>query len=268
MRFPFTISDDSITVFVAGKIRTVLSGQKNFNELRDHLKLPVHNELTVLRLSDREEAVRSAAGSLVEIKHGQVYYKGEVVHGAITNKLLNMLDAGFDVTPWGKFLEKLMDNPSYRSRNCLFEFLEHFNAPITPEGNFIAFKRVRLDWKDIHSGTVDNSLGTVVKMDRAKVDDDPKHTCSSGLHVCADEYLKGYADPNSSRTLVVEVNPANVVAVPYDYNFSKMRVCEYKVLSQIDVKDIPDILAGEMYDEQEWNSDWDEGDGYGYGEDC
>jgi hypothetical protein len=47
---------------------------------------------------------------------------------------------------------------------------------------------------------------------------------------------------------VVEVNPANVVAVPYDYNFSKMRVCEYKVLTEIEPKEIPDILSEEMYD--------------------
>jgi hypothetical protein len=85
-------------------------------------------------------------------------------------------------------------------------------------------------------------------MDRSKVDDDPQHTCSSGLHVCADEYLKGYATGENNRTLVVEVNPANVVAVPYDYNFSKMRVCEYKVLTEIEPKEIPDILSEEMYD--------------------
>jgi hypothetical protein len=91
-----------------------------------------------------------------------------------------------------------------------------------------------------------------VTMDRSKVDDDPQHTCSSGLHVCADEYLKGYATGSDNRTLVVEVNPADVVAVPYDYNFSKMRVCRYKVLAQIEPKEIPDVLDSVVYDESEW----------------
>jgi hypothetical protein len=47
--------------------------------------------------------------------------------------------------------------------------------------------------------------------------------------------------------VVVEVNPANVVAVPYDYNFAKMRVCEYKVVEEIEPARIQEILDSEMY---------------------
>lgn len=246
MRVPYTLSAESITVFVNGKMRTVLSDSANFEKLKDHLRKPEHDTETILRLSDREEAVRSSH-SAVEVINGTVYYKGEELHNALTNKLLNLLDDGFNAEPWVKFLEKLMNNPSYRSRNCLFEFLDHFNAPITPEGNFIAFKRVRDNWKDIRSNTFENRIGTVVKMDRTKVDDDPNNTCSSGLHVCADEYLKGYATGDNYRTLVVAVDPANVVAVPYDYNFSKMRVCEYEVLSEISTDQIPEVLGQKVY---------------------
>jgi len=67
------------------------------------------------------------------------------------------------------------------------------------------------------------------------------------LHVCADEYLQGYANHSEARTLVVEVNPAHVVAVPYDYNFAKMRVCEYTVLNEIEPKDIPEVLDMWLY---------------------
>jgi hypothetical protein len=248
MRVSYTLSNESITVFVSGKMRTVLSGNKSFEKLREHLRGPKHDAATILALSDREETIRQSAGTSVEVINGTVYYKGEELHNALTNKLLNLLDDGFDATPWIKFLEKLMDNPSYRSRNCLYGFLDKFSAPITPEGNFIAFKRVGSNWKDLHTGKMDNSLGTTVNMDRSKVDDDPRRTCSSGLHVCADEYLKGYATGPDNRTLVVEVNPANVVAVPYDYNFSKMRVCEYKVLAEIEPKEILDILSEQVYD--------------------
>ena len=252
MRIPYTVSPESITVFAGGKMYTVLSGHKNFDLLCEHLRLPEHSVEVIMRLADREQNVRdSAAGSKVEIIHGTVYYEGQELNNALTNKLLNLLDGGFDVTPWVKFLENLMLNPSFRSRECLFGFLDNFNAPITPEGNFIAFKRIRKDWKDIHSGTMDNSVGNVVKMDRTKVDDDPQHTCSSGLHVCADQYLTQFADAAKSRTVVVEVNPANVVAVPYDYNFAKMRVCEYKVVEEIEPARIPEILDNEMYGEYE-----------------
>jgi hypothetical protein len=248
MRIAYTISPQAITIFAKGKVYTVLDDNRGYDKLREELRKPEHDIEAILKLADREQSVRSSVrGTQVTVEGGVVYYENEPVHNALTEKLLNLLDEGFDPAPWIKFLENLMRNPSYRSRECLYEFLDFFNAPITPEGKFIAFKRVRSDWKDIHSGTFDNSIGTTVKMPRYKVDDDPQNTCSSGLHVCADEYLKGYYDSGDCRTLVVEVDPANVVAVPYDYNFSKMRVCEYTVLAEIEPKDIEGILKDEMY---------------------
>lgn len=258
MRIPYTLSNESITVFAGGKMHTVLSGYRNFELLKEHLKLSDHSLEVILRLVDREEVVRkSIGGSKVEVLNGAVWYEGEVIHNALTDKLLSLLDEGFDTTPWVRFLENLMQNPSFRSRECLFGFLENFNAPITPEGNFIAFKRIRKDYKDIHSGTMDNSVGAVVQMDRRKVDDDPQHSCSAGLHVCADQYLQHFADAENSRTVVVEVNPANVVAVPYDYNFAKMRVCEYKVVEEIEPTRIPEILDNQMYGDYEPDVDED-----------
>ena len=248
MRVPFTLSEDSITTFVGGKMRTVLAGTKSFDALKQHLKQADHDIDMIIKLSDREETVRSATtGGRVSVSHGVVYFDGEEVNNTLTDKLLGLLDEGFDAAPWIKFLENLMMNPSFRSRECLFEFLERFNAPLTPEGKFIAFKRVGPDFKDLHTRTIDNSIGVTVRMDRHMVDDDPQHTCSSGLHVCADEYLQGYANHSEARTLVVEVNPAHVVAVPYDYNFAKMRVCEYTVLNEIEPKDIPEVLEMWLY---------------------
>lgn len=249
MRYPFTCSDHSINVFVGGKLRTVLSGHTNFKKLWEHLKGADHDEATIIRLSDREQAVRdSTKNSKVEVKNGEVLYEGQPVHNSLTEKLLHLMDEGFDAGPWIKFLENLMDNPSYRSRKCLYDFLEHFNAPITPDGKFIAFKRVGHDYYDLHSHTMLNEVGTTVKMDRRQVDEDPNRTCSAGLHVCADEYLKGYATGQNARTLVVAVNPANVVAVPADYNFAKMRVCEYDVIEEIGNDQIQETLSQPVHE--------------------
>jgi hypothetical protein len=248
MRIPYTLSDYSATVFADGKVLTIMSGNKNFERLAHLLKETEHDVPAIVKLMDREDGIRqSTSGTDIEVIHGTVYYKGEEVRNALTEKLLDLMDAGYDAGPWVKFLKNLMLNPSYRSRECLYNFLEQFDAPITPEGNFIAFKRISKNWKDIHSGKFDNSIGTVVQMDRAKVDDDPQHTCSSGLHICADKYLQHFADAEHSRTVVVEVIPAHVVAVPYDYDFAKMRVCEYKVLAEIEPSEIPDILEESMY---------------------
>jgi len=261
MRIPYTLSSENITVFADGQLHNIQDNNKNFNKVLEELRKHTHDKDKIIQLMSREASLRkNVEGTEVSVENGTVYYKGEVVANTLTDKLINMLDDGFDATPWIKFLDNLMKNPSFRSRNCLYNFLEKFNAPITPDGNFIAFKRVAHDFKDIHSRTFDNSVGKVVKMDRTKVDDDPNHTCSSGLHVCADEYLEHFANTKDAKTVVVEVNPANVVAVPHDYQFAKMRVCEYKVIAEVQVKNIPDILSNQVYDDYAAYYD----DGYEY----
>jgi hypothetical protein len=114
----------------------------------------------------------------------------------------------------------------------LFKFLEHNGHPITTEGNFIAYRAVRSDFKDKHTGTIDNSIGSVVFIPRSQVDDNPNNTCSHGLHVATLSYAQGQFATAGDVVLDVEVDPSDVVAVPTDYNGTKMRVCRFKVVAQ------------------------------------
>ena len=69
-------------------------------------------------------------------------------------------------------------------------------------------------------------VGQPITMPREDCDSNPNQTCSSGLHVGSMEYVHdfGYDD---GVILEVLVSPRNVVAVPSDYNNTKMRCCEY-----------------------------------------
>jgi hypothetical protein len=143
-----------------------------------------------------------------------------------------MLTDGFPIKPLVLFMENLMENPSYRSVNELYGFLEKNNLPITPEGHFLAYKKVRADFKDVHSGTMDNSVGQVVEMPRNLVDDNANNTCSSGLHFCSQSYLSSFG---GERTVIVKINPRDVVSIPNDYDFSKGRACRYEVVGELGV---------------------------------
>jgi hypothetical protein len=71
-------------------------------------------------------------------------------------------------------------------------------------------------------------------MKREDCNHNPKETCSYGLHVASWHYLTSGPGDYTDRTLPIvecKVDPANVVSVPTDYDQSKMRVCEYEVLS-------------------------------------
>lgn len=256
----YTYSGDSATVVIGSDIHTVTSGESTFGNLIEELKKTTHDVEKIKTLVNKKAAIEAYAKGDVKISGGVVTYKGQEVHDNLTERMISLLDEGFDIGPWVAFFENLMQNPSYRSRNCLFNFLENFQAPFTPDGCFIAFKRVDQDFKDLRTHTMDNSIGAVVKMDRAMVDDDPNNTCSSGLHCAASSYLDSYASASYAKTIMLKVNPKDVVAVPRDYNFAKMRVCEYTVLADITVTQMKELEQRSVVSEDWYDFDDDSGD--------
>jgi len=97
----------------------------------------------------------------------------------------------------------------------------------------LAYKKVRDNFMDVHSGTMLNAPGCIVEMERNKVDDDKNNTCSTGLHFCAESYLRSFG---GERTVIVKINPADVVSIPSDYNDAKGRACRYEVIGELGVE--------------------------------
>ena len=81
------------------------------------------------------------------------------------------------------------------------------------------------DW---HTKRSTIKLGEPVSMPREECDNNPRNTCSSGLHVGAPGYVSKFGNSGDSNyILACLVNPMNVAAIPDDYNFEKLRTCEY-----------------------------------------
>ncbi|MHA1290409.1 MAG: hypothetical protein ACTSPB_23760 [Candidatus Thorarchaeota archaeon] len=129
-------------------------------------------------------------------------------------------------------MTNLKDNPSKRAVDELYGFLEKNLLPLTPDGHFVAYKKVRDNYMDIHSGTFNNSVGQICEMARNEVDEDKDRTCSSGLHFCSLEYLPSFGGWSGSRVMLVKINPRDVVSIPSDYNNSKGRACRYEVIGE------------------------------------
>lgn len=182
------------------------------------------------------------------------------MRNALTDKIIQMTEEGFSVEPLVNFMDNLMLNPSMTAVNELYRFLEVGQLPITPDGHFLAFKKVKDDYMDVHSGTVlnkpaplltDNERAampvtcgkrkevtvdlvndeTVVSMPRNAVDDQRSRHCSHGLHFCSKDYLKEFT---GSRILIVKINPADVVSIPSDYNDTKGRTWRYIVVAELE----------------------------------
>ena len=80
-------------------------------------------------------------------------------------------------------------------------------------------------YTDSYSKSTRIIMGEPVSIPREKCDPDHNNTCSRGLHVGGASWLSpGYFGRDGIMCLI---NPANVVAVPPQDNYGKMRVCEY-----------------------------------------
>ena len=151
--------------------------------------------------------------------------------------MITMLQEGFPIEPMVNFMENLYANPSKRSVDELYNFLEKSQLPITPDGHFLAYKKVRDNYFDCHSGTMDNSVGKIVEMARNEVDDDKDRTCSAGLHFCSLDYLNHFG---GARIMIVKINPKDVVSIPSDYNDTKGRACRYEVIGELNAEEAPE----------------------------
>lgn len=231
----FIKSDTHITlVFEDGESATVYNSEDNYDAVCEAVKNKDW-ELALELAKPIEIVKRSIEGiDKVAIEGGFVTYDGVPLHNTLTTRMLDMHNDGFDISPMALFLENLMQNPSFRAVNELYDFLESSNLPITEDGHFLAYKRVTGDFKDIHSGRFDNSPGTFVEMPRNMVNEDKNQTCSAGLHFCAREYLPEFGSYSETNAVVMlKINPADVVSIPSDYNNAKGRCCKYYVVREL-----------------------------------
>lgn len=250
MNVPMIHTKEGITVILNGVPYSVAKEDKHFSDVLKAIE-EGSDEFEILDIFERVKTVLANTEGLT-YNGGVVTINGEQLRGYVVDKLLSFVAAGYDVTPISNFLEKLQDNPSKTVVDNLYQFLEHGKMPLTADGNFVAYKAVRADYKDIHSGTMDNSIGKTVSIARNKVDEDRNRTCSSGLHVCSFTYLPHFVH-DDGHVVLVEVNPKDVVAIPSDYNNTKMRVSEYTVIGEVEdyYDKHEDVLAGdEIWDEE------------------
>lgn len=202
-------------------------------------------------------------GTAVEVKDGSINYHGQVIHNTLTQRIIRFMRDGLPHEPLLNFFKNLMENPSKRAVDELYDFLEVGELPITEDGCFLAFKNVRSNYMDIHSGTFRNMVGDVCEMPRNRVDEEKNRTCSAGLHFCSIKYLPHFTDSDGGKTMIVKINPKDVVAIPADYNNTKGRTCRYEVVSEY--KD--DWRSKVQRDETGWDSELYSSDGGEYDHD-
>ncbi len=101
-------------------------------------------------------------------------------------------------------------------------------------------------YTDAHTGTFTIKIGEPVTMERSKCNSNQDDTCSRGLHVAGRTWIGKNSFGNIS--LMVLVNPADVVAVPPSDNYGKMRCCAYYPIALIQRDKNGDIIDEKIDD--------------------
>ena len=258
MSYPYIVQGSNITVVIGTTPHTVTKSHIAYNKLLAAIKSD--DWTTVQDIIEPKKAVINFGQGNIEIQGDKIFWKGREMHNALTKRMVTMIQEDFLVEPLVAFMENLMENPSKRAVNELYGFLEKNTLPITSDGCFLAYKKVRQDYLDCHSKTVLNKPAayltdednaklteaagrkdevtvevvdgvTVVSMERNAVDDDQNRTCSTGLHFCSKDYLSHFG---GERIIILKINPRDVVSIPNDYNDSKGRACRYEIVDEID----------------------------------
>jgi hypothetical protein len=257
--FPYMIQGTNIVVVINNQPHTISKTHVAYEKVKEAIRTGDWD--TVKKIIDPEKMVLNYGQGRVAIQGDKLFWDGHEMHNALSRRMIQMVQEDFPIEPLVLFMENLQSNPSFRAVNELYGFLEKNSLPITPDGHFLAYKKVRDDFMDVHSGTVANKPAyaftddekaampltsgkkkevkvelendvTVVSMPRNMVNDDKNQTCSEGLHFCSKEYLNHFG---GERIVILKINPRDVVSIPSDYNNSKGRACRYEIVGELGV---------------------------------
>ncbi|ACV79013.1 hypothetical protein [Nakamurella multipartita] len=260
MRIPFIRTENesgrNLMLALAGRPHVIAGDHPKFDQICDLLTreydaapealAAVESDLLALiDFADTAIAAMRALTDRVTYLGGTLFFDGDPIHGALADHIVAKVEQNDDSwTGPVNFLENLAANPARHVRKRLYRWISDRGMTITEDGLLVGYKGVHRDeqntsitagsntvWVDgvPHTGHIPNPVGATLVMARSEVDNERDAPCSQGLHVGTHDYASGWAGDHG-RLLLVAFNPRDVVAIPRDAGYAKIRVCRYTVL--------------------------------------
>lgn len=146
---------------------------------------------------------------------GRLYlkqYPNRPIFGYLSKAIMDFIEENLPVNYLINFWEKCMQNPREEAVNELFQFLESNKIPITPEGNFIAYKKVT----KTKNAKSDDSKFTGLKLDKqGNVRDTKGHFVGNPLRQEYIDYLENTIEAQfvDSHTRSIKQSIGDVISM-------------------------------------------------------
>ncbi len=193
---------------------------------------------------------------ILELRRDSVYWPS-VSPLSLPKELAKAIMEAYDeddedrLTAYKNFWILMSLNPDEACRKNLFWFLQKYDMVISKCGFFVGYRNVETTseygvYTDAHTHTTRIEVGKVVSIPREECDADQTHTCSQGLHIASKGWLK--ENYYGSVGMACLVNPANVVAVPPQDSYGKLRTCAYLPIRLIRYDEDQEVIPLDVQD--------------------
>lgn len=228
MKPTYVVTDNNILVVINGKQLSANESHPFFTKIKSAIL--DHNWEKATKYFDISEQVKEYSSGRLELRDGEIYTTERNVYlkTALTKWVIDAIKDNTSSTFLINFINKVEQNERSHVREQIHNFITVGGLPICTDGSFIAYKSIREDYMDIHSGTCLNAVGTTLEMPEGDCGEGDV-CCSPGYHFGTESFVtKQFC---GDRIVVVKINPADVLATPN--NQGKGRCHRYTVVGEI-----------------------------------
>lgn len=256
-----------VVVYSDGEPASIPGTHPNFDTILALLRSGTSDDEAVKTLVNTLHVAGTKLAALtdrVSVASFGVFFDGDPLRSELADVLTQLLEENReeDLTAVAKFLENAAANQTFEGIDAMYRWITNKDLVLTKDGTFLAYKGVRFVGDNkiesitrgtamvdgvVHEGAIPNPIGSVISMPRSEVTSETSIGCGPGLHAGTYNYAKNFGGGN---LILVEINPRDVVSVPSDSSFQKLRVSKYKV-----VKKIEDRIEYPVYTYDEEDSD-------------
>lgn len=215
------------------KFKKILEAQSDDEVLR--ILCPEYQEVVDSRNKALSMVEKLRQSKLLRVKNDTIYWDNVSSLSIPVELAEAIVDAELEhnelkISTYRNFWTLMSLNPSEECRKNLYWFLQLHGLKLAKCGFFVAYRNVDTTeekgiYTDHHSHSTRIEIGEMVTIPREKCDCNSDNECSRGLHCASVKWLKKnyFGDVG----LACLVNPADVVAVPHNSEYGKLRTCAY-----------------------------------------